>query len=263
MRRPTLASAIVLVVVLLSGCTDTPRPEDRPENLTVSVFLTSDATAPQTRAIEDRLRAVPDVTSVRFLDQAAAYEKFTKDSPELMDSIRSEQLPTSFELGLVDRQAFDRSYRGPLRADLRQLPGVDQVIFRGKPTQASVADCVSERRTAPVAPETLDIDVFLTDGTTDLEKQAIEARLRAIPGGGAVTIRSREESYQRAKAMYEDIRPEIFASAKPEDLPEVLVLTMTDREAAYRANDQKVDEQVCRLVGVDHVLIPPRPASAR
>ncbi|MGC1210476.1 MAG: permease-like cell division protein FtsX [Micromonospora sp.] len=250
----------------LTACTaEETRPEDRPENLTVAVFLTAEATEPQTRAVEDRLRSVSDVTDFRFVDHAAAYEKMKtmfKDKPELVESVKPDQLPESFEFKLPNRTAFERTYRGPLRADLRQLPGVDSVIFRGKPSQKSMSECVSEElRIAPVPPVKLEIDVFLTDGTTDAEKQAIEARLLAIPGAGEVTFRSRQEGYERTKELLKDVHPQVMASAKPEDLPEALVLTITDRELAYQATDQKVDEQLCRMPGVDQVLVPPKPLS--
>lgn len=249
----------------LAACTaGEPRPEDRPENLTVAVFLTVDATEAQSKAVEDRLRSVSDVTDFRFVDHTAAYEEMKttfKDKPELLDSVKPEQLPESFRFKLPSRSAFERTYQGPLRLDLRQLPGVDSVIFRGKPAQASVAECVSEVRTAPIPPERLDIDVFLTEGATDEEKRGVEARLRAIPGAGDVTLRSKEEVYERAKERFKEVRPELVASTKPEDLPEMMVLTMTDRQLAYRANDQRVDEQLCRMLGVDQVLVPPKPLS--
>lgn len=263
-RRPAIASAALLVVVQLSACTaGEPRPEDRPENLAVTVFLTTDAAEAQIKAVEDRLRSVSDITDLRFVDHAAAYEKMKtmfKDNPELVESVKPDRLPESFELKLPNRAAFERTYRGPLRADLRQLSAVDSIIFRGKPTQKSMDECVSEElRTAPVPPVKLEIDVFLTDGTTDAEKQAIEARLRTIPGAGEFRFRSKQEGYERTKELLKDVRPEIMASAKPEDLPEAMVLTMTDRELAYRANDQRADEQLCRMLGVDQVLVPPKP----
>lgn len=265
-RRSAIASAGLLVVVPLSACTaGETRPEDRPENLAVTVFLTTDSTEAQTKAVEDQLRGVADATDLHFVDHAAAYEKMKtmfKDNPELVESVKPDRLPESFELKLPSRTAFERTYRGPLRADLRQLPAVDSVIFRGKPTQKSMDECVSEElRIAPVPPVKLEIDVFLTDGTTDAEKQAIEARLRAIPGAGEVTFRSKQEGYERTKELLKDVRPEIMASAKPEDLPEAMILTMTDRELAYRANNQRVDEQLCRMLGVDQVLVPPKPLS--
>jgi cell division protein FtsX len=249
----------------LSGCAGGEmRPEDRPENLLVTVFLATDATEAQTKAVEQRLRAVPDAAGLRFVDHAAAYEKMKtmyEDSPDLLDSVKPEQLPASFEFNLPSRAAFERTYQGPLRADLRQLPGVDSVVFRGKPMQAPMSKCVMGIRSAPAStvPDKREIDVFLTKGATSAGKQAIEARVRAIPGAAGVTFQSKEESYARAKDLFKGVRPNVVASGKPEDMPEVLSLTMVDRKSVFRANDDRVDEQLCRMIGVDHVLIPPTP----
>ncbi|MEH0983357.1 permease-like cell division protein FtsX [Micromonospora sp. CPCC 205556] len=262
MRRSALLLVGLLTAAQLSGCTPGETPiEDRPENLTVAVFLDPEATASQTSAVETRLRAVPDITDLTFVDHQQAYEAMRKDladEPDLLDSVKPESLPESFRFRLPDRAAFEHTYSGPLRADLRALDGVDSVVFRGKKIQESVKDCVVDYGGRVATHVVLDVDVFLTDGASAREKQAIEARLRAVPGASGVRLRSREEGYERLKEMYQDIKPEIVASAKPADLPEVLVLTLADRPAVVRANDEKLAEQVCRLPGVDHVLVPPK-----
>jgi hypothetical protein len=44
-----------------------------------------------------------------------------------------------------------------------------------------------------------------------------------VPGAGDVTSRTRENGYAQAKELFKDIRPELVASAKPHDLPEMIV----------------------------------------
>lgn len=250
----------------LSACTREVPPEDRPENLTVSVFLDVDATPEQSKAIEDRLRAVPDIVDLSFVSRQAAYEKIRADMadrPDLLEAVKPEQMPESWALTVAGRPAFERLYRGPLRGDLRQLDGVESVVFRGKKTQASMTDCVMKARTMVDPAPQLDIAVFLTMDASEKEKQAIESRLRAVPGASVVRLRSREEGYEILKETYEDVASRIAASAEPKDLPEVLVLTMADRPAVFRANDDRVDEQLCRMVGVDRVIVPPKPLASR
>ncbi|MER7334473.1 MULTISPECIES: permease-like cell division protein FtsX [unclassified Micromonospora] len=267
MRRSAAALAVLLVAAAqLSACTREVPPEDRPENLLVSVFLDADATPAQSKAVEDRLRAVPDIVDLSFVSRQAAYEKIkadTADRPDLLESVKPEHMPESWALTVASRPAFERLYRGPLRGDLRQLDGVDSVVFRGKKAQASVAECVMTTRTMANPAPQLDIAVFLTMDTSGEEKQAIESRLRAVPGASDVRLRSREEGYEILKKTYRDIAPGIAASAGPEDLPEVLVLTMVDRPAVFRANDDRVDEQICRMAGVDRVIVPPKPLASR
>jgi hypothetical protein len=57
--------------------------------------------------------------------------------------------------------------------------------------------------------------------------------------------------------------PACTRDVPPEDRPEVLVLTMVDRPAVFRANDDRVDEQICRMVGVNQVIVPPKPLARR
>ncbi|SCE89034.1 hypothetical protein GA0074696_1484 [Micromonospora purpureochromogenes] len=156
-----------------------------------------------------------------------------------------------------------RGYQGPLRGDLRKLDGVDSVVFPGRKSQPSVNECMMSVRTAADPAPKLDIVVFLMNEASEAEKQAVQSLLRAVPGARDVRLRGRDEGYEILKESYRDVAPEIAASAEPEDLPEALVLTMVDRDAVFRANDDRIDEQVCRLTGVGRVIVPPKPLARR
>ncbi|MEH1054337.1 permease-like cell division protein FtsX [Micromonospora sp. CPCC 206171] len=266
MRRSASVLAALLAAALLSGCTGGPSAEDRPVNLKARVFLSTDASDAQAKAVETHLRGVPDITGLTFITRELAYERMRadlKDRPDLLETLTPGHMPQSYEFTMPTRRIFERTYQGPLRGELRKLDGVDSIVFPGRKSQPSVDECVMSVRTAADPAPKLDIVVFLMNEASEAERQAVQSRLRAVPGASDVRLRSREEGYEILKESYRDVAPEIAASAKPEDLPEALVLTMVDRDAVFRANDDRIDEQVCRLTGVERVIVPPKPLARR
>jgi cell division protein FtsX len=128
---------MVLMTVGLAGCTSVPVPvpmpvPSPPVPVDVAVFLRNDVTEPQKQAIEARLHTVPSAAGVTFQTREEAYARFKetfKDSPELIATITPEALPESFRFTLADRAAAE-----PILAELRQLPGVDEVTMPPKAT---------------------------------------------------------------------------------------------------------------------------------
>ncbi|WP_147457211.1 permease-like cell division protein FtsX [Micromonospora pisi] len=123
---------IVLMVAGLVACTrgpvvlpvPVPSPS-RPVPIDIVLFLRNDVTGPQKQEVEARLRALPSVTRFTFETREQAYERFKetfKDAPELVASVRPEDLPEAFKVTLADRTAAE-----PVLAELRQLPGVAEV----------------------------------------------------------------------------------------------------------------------------------------
>ncbi|MEO3742739.1 permease-like cell division protein FtsX [Plantactinospora sp. B5E13] len=120
---------------------------------------------------------------------------------------------------------------------------------------AGLAGCTADGPpTEPAAP----ISVFLTEDVTEQQKQAIEARLRAVPGATEVRFESREQAYQRFKELFKD-RPEMLAQVNPESLPESLMLTVRDRAAFDRAAASPLRTELLALPGVDDVVLPGKP----
>jgi cell division transport system permease protein len=93
------------------------------------VYMDPDATAEQITAVRAGLEESPQVSSFQFLDKDAAFREFRqlfeRDSPELIESVTPEVLPTSFKVKPVDA-AVDlvRS----LQQQFGERPGVREVV---------------------------------------------------------------------------------------------------------------------------------------
>jgi FtsX extracellular domain len=114
-----------LLVVGLAGCTSKPAPPPPPPNpVVITVYLRDAVTGPQKVAIEAKLRALPGMSGLAFETRAQAYARFKemfKNQPDLVARASPEDLPESFKITLPSPAAE------PVLAELRQLPGVDQV----------------------------------------------------------------------------------------------------------------------------------------
>jgi cell division transport system permease protein len=93
------------------------------------VYMNPDATQDQIDAMQRELEESPQVESFVFLDKNAAYEEFRqlfeRDSPELIDSVTPDVLPTSFKVKPVDADA--NVVRG-LQQQFGESPGVREVV---------------------------------------------------------------------------------------------------------------------------------------
>jgi hypothetical protein len=92
------------------------------------VFLQPTATSDQIEMVRRELEGLSEVrTPIAFVDQRQASQEFDelfRDSPEIVDSVRPQVLPTSFRLDLGgDPAGVER-----LRIRVRTLPGVLEVI---------------------------------------------------------------------------------------------------------------------------------------
>jgi cell division protein FtsX len=115
---------------------------------------------------------------------------------------------------------------------------------------AGLTGCTS--KPAPVAPppRPVDIVVFLRDDATEPQKQAIEAKLRALPGVVAVTFETHEQAYARFKEQFKN-SPDLVAATRPEALPESFRLRLADGVTA-----EPIVARLRLLPGVDEVTIP-------
>jgi cell division transport system permease protein len=93
------------------------------------VYMNPDATQEQIDAVQRALDESPQVDSFDFLDKNEAYEEFRqlfeRDSPELIDSVTPDVLPTSFKVKPVDSGAD--VVRG-LQQQFGERPGVREVV---------------------------------------------------------------------------------------------------------------------------------------
>jgi cell division transport system permease protein len=99
------------------------------------VFMNPDASQEQIDAVGRDLEDSPDVRSVGFVDKEGAYEEFTtlfSDSPEMVSSVRPEDLPASFRVEPVDK---DVAAVEALGSQFEASPGVESVTFASETIQ--------------------------------------------------------------------------------------------------------------------------------
>src|SRR5688500_10615516 len=75
----------------------------------VSIFLNKDITDEQRQTLEAELRNDPLVSTVKHETREEAFENFRKQfqqAPQLVDSIKADDLPESFRVKLKDPQTF-------------------------------------------------------------------------------------------------------------------------------------------------------------
>jgi cell division transport system permease protein len=96
------------------------------------VFLRADASPAQIDSLRNDLNDSPEVASVTFVDQQAAYEEFKtlfSDSPELVDSVSAETLPPSFRVVPVNKEVDAVESLGK---QFEGKSGVSQVAYASK-----------------------------------------------------------------------------------------------------------------------------------
>jgi len=83
-------------------------------------------TTPQTQALQKQIQELPGVEQVFFEDQPAAYENYKaaySSNKALVDSVKVEDMPTSFRVKLVDPDNY-----APVIKALEGRPGIAQVV---------------------------------------------------------------------------------------------------------------------------------------
>jgi len=82
------------------------------------------ATPAEMASIHQTLAALPQVTSVIYVSQAAAYAQFKSEFPSMVSTVSPSEIPNSFEVKLKNAQT-DSSI---VEANVDGVPGVDQVV---------------------------------------------------------------------------------------------------------------------------------------
>jgi cell division transport system permease protein len=99
------------------------------------VYLRTDATQEQIDSVGRDLSESPEVANVKYFDQDASYEEFKRlfaDSPEMIDSVRAEDLPPSYRVEPVNKDADSVE---SLANTFRDRAGVKNVILASKTIQ--------------------------------------------------------------------------------------------------------------------------------
>src|SRR6478735_3985222 len=99
------------------------------------VYLRTDATTDQIQSVERDLEDSPEVASFKYFNQQDSYEEFKRlfaDSPEMVDSVRPEDLPPSYRVEPVNKDADSVE---SLANTFRDRAGVKDVILASKTIQ--------------------------------------------------------------------------------------------------------------------------------
>jgi len=93
------------------------------------VFLQPNATEDQRAAVEQALTDNPEVDTISYVDQQAAYDEFKelfRNSPDLVDAVTAEVLPPSYR---VVPRVPDAEVVAALGEQFETRPGVREVVF--------------------------------------------------------------------------------------------------------------------------------------
>lgn len=99
------------------------------------VYLRTDATQEQIDSVARDLDESPEVSDYTYFDQNQSYEEFKRlfaDSPEMVDSVRPEDLPPSYRVKPVNKDADSVE---SLANTFRDRAGVKDVILASKTIQ--------------------------------------------------------------------------------------------------------------------------------
>ncbi|SCG76463.1 permease-like cell division protein FtsX [Micromonospora humi] len=108
------------------------------ETVDVRVFLRPEITDQQRLDLRDALRSDPLVRNVTFQGHDEAYARFKemyRDSPDLVNAVKPEQMPESFQVTLARAADFSR-----LVAGFRHTGGVDQILGGPCPARSGAGE---------------------------------------------------------------------------------------------------------------------------
>jgi FtsX extracellular domain len=220
-RRRQVAGSALVVAVVATGLALPGRLTGRPEPVPATapatdvsgagmltghwfgkadaaVFLSDDAGVDRREAIRHRLEALDVVDQVFFESRREAYDRLKvlyRNRPELQKSLDPAILPESFRVRLDDPAHFKRLYLSLCQAgldasgDQRCVDGVDGVFD----SQAALKPLLAGKPWLVRS----SLTVFLPDGTTAAEREAVRARLEAIDGVAKVVYESPAQAFRR------------------------------------------------------------------
>ncbi|QLQ38391.1 permease-like cell division protein FtsX [Micromonospora robiginosa] len=108
------------------------------EAVDVGVFLRQEITDQQRLDLREALRSDPLVRSVTFQGHDEAYARFKemyKDNPDLVNAVRPEQMPESFQVRLARAADFSR-----LVTNFHDTGGVDQILGGPCPARSGAGE---------------------------------------------------------------------------------------------------------------------------
>ena len=188
-------------------------------------------TLEHTRAIQQALQEVPEVTEVRYVSQTAAYLRFRRDYADnkaLLDAIGAADMLPSFQVKLkpgADTDALQLKVKRLGGASGASFPQTDNVSAPGW-ADISVFLCGEQSTQAScgavAAPDsTKDAPKFDKYGTaiTRAQRIALGKEIGKIPGIQSMRFESQQEAYENFQRTYKDNKALVQAT-RPSDMPE-------------------------------------------
>jgi cell division protein FtsX len=163
-----------------------------------SVFLAQHVDPARRQAIHDRIQALDVVDAVFFESRQEAFDRVKvlyRNRPDALKNVGPEAMPESFRVRLDDPDHFKQLFRALCRpADdaagkQRCIRGIDLVAE----TQAALKPLLIGKAWLARS----DLTVFLPEGTTAAEREAVRARLAAIDGVRSVVYESPAQAFRR------------------------------------------------------------------
>jgi cell division protein FtsX len=118
------------------------------KNLTVVFYLEKDTPPADRDAVEAAVRSSPLIATVRVVGTDQAMDRFRANFPDLRDILQNlgtNPFPASIEAGLKDAAAPAERVLG-FMAEVRKLPGVEDVLDAGNGPRRSAPSAASSRR---------------------------------------------------------------------------------------------------------------------
>ena len=131
-----LAAVAVFAIAAVAGLivrTPSVHQAPPPERVGLQVFVKPHAAEAEVAVVAGRLSSMPDIMSVRLIDQSEAYARAAilfAEEPDVMRATRLEEMPPSFSA--MARQGADLD---ALAAEVRGFPDVVAVSFALSPSR--------------------------------------------------------------------------------------------------------------------------------
>ncbi|MFI7129175.1 permease-like cell division protein FtsX [Nonomuraea sp. NPDC050153] len=263
--RPLIATLLAGMLILVgtpAAADPVPAPEvSASDEWEIAVFLCVPATygchkraatAKQTQALRTFLESRPELSDVRFVDRASAYENFRHDfagNKALLKAVRAKDLPESFRLRVKKGADRDR-----VKAATVRRPGVDAVIdpaeiygeLQSKPSEWDISIAICVKSSSMPACRSGRGKASGKDATPE-EKKAVVAAIEATPGVESYVFEDQATAYRNFIETYAD-NESLVSVTKMSDMPEWYRLKMRP-EVDWNAVSRRLE----RLPGVQRV----------
>ncbi|MFI7615851.1 permease-like cell division protein FtsX [Nonomuraea terrae] len=217
----------------------------------------------QTKAVEAELKRLPQIETVRYVDQSVAYAAFRRSfahNQALLDEVKVTDLPAAFRVKISAGTDLRQ-----LNESLRRVAGIHDVAVGGTALQASemiskwdisvflcqkgssIPECGAKLKPRD------DGDFLITKegkGTTTAQRKAVLAVIEDMPEVESYVFEDRATAFENFRRAYRDNKT-LLAATRVEDMPESFRLKLKEEEAAAEGD---VVAELRRQAGVGRVI---------